>query len=173
MLLKLYIFIISFVIWCLILAYNTLLSFFCFFFIILVFSSFLLILRLEFLAYLIILVYLGGILVFFLFSSFMINLNYRSSFTSSFHYINNIYFFIFFFKIGYLFFIFIFNSVKIRDYYINFSDISFNQYGVFNQDSLIFTILYQDKWLMLIVISLILFIVIYGVVFLCYRRKLL
>src|ERR1700727_2213016 len=101
-------------IWCLILAYNTLVSFFCFFFIVFSSSLVLILLRYEFIAYLLLLIYLGGILIFFLFVCLLLNVNINIKRHKALNEVreinNNVIIWILFIKLGCIFYI-LYNNI--------------------------------------------------------------
>ena len=162
----------------LILAYNTLVAIFWLFFIVFTFCILLVFLRVEFLAYLFILIYLGGILIFFLFSTFMLNLNfnpYPSNFSLTFFAWLSFPFIIFVSK-----FVFLILSLSevislvgglLSLQYLPFLNLLGPTESVFfGRDAYIFLHLYEAKWLYLILVGFMLFFIIFGVITICHKK---
>jgi len=145
-------------------------------------GSFLFLLRLEFLAYILLLIYLGGILIFFLFASLLVNPNFtnkRYEMSDLSNSIQNLIVLLFFFKIGY--YLTCINEkicVLLFENNVSFLPVTFdthieslkNQGLFFSYDSYCFIRLYEDKAILLITVITILFFVIFGVITICYKK---
>lgn len=150
---------------------NTLISIFCFIIIILLTCLLLLQLHLEYLTFLILLLYLGGILIFFLFTALMLNNEYDYKNQNHSLSFENTFIFVFFFKI--FFWISLLNNKIIYfksiypKYYLNsyISDSFSTSNLLSNQnDVLSLIILYSEKYIFLIVLGMILLYTMIGVI---------
>lgn len=162
-LLKILIWLASYFIFYILFSLNTLISIFCFILIIFIISLILLQIQVEYLTFLIMLLYLGGILIFFLFTALMLNNEYHSNKTNTPLSVDNIIFLIFFFKCFFLLSCLNFNLCYFRSLFFNnylsvfiennyfLSDILKNQGDVLTLMSL-----YTEKSILLFILGFIL-----------------
>lgn len=132
---------------------------------------FLLLIQVEYVTYLIVLIYLGGILIFFLFTALMLNDDYRLVRVATQYSIGNILLFLFIVKFFFFFTYINFNLIRFKAYqsfeYNTFviennytiSDLFKNQGDILNLINL-----YTEKSLLLILLGLILLYTMKGVI---------
>lgn len=150
---------------------NTLISIFCFILVVFIISILLLKLHVEYITFLILLLYLGGILIFFLFTALMLNNEYNSDKIITKYSFENILLFILFFKTFYLisclnFKISLFKSLSLVQYLPTYIE---NNYFLKNftenhSDVVNFVSLYTEKSLLLIILGFILLFTMLGVI---------
>lgn len=151
---------------------NTLISIFCFIIVIIITSIFLLQLHIEYLTFLILLLYLGGILIFFLFTSLMLSNEYNSQTKSSLYSTENIVFIFLFVKIYYWVNLYNFKLCTFltfntsNNYYTNYISDNYSYIELLNNqhDVLILNSLYSNKIILLFLLGMILLFTMVGVI---------
>jgi len=140
---------------------------------------FLLYFHVEYIAFLILLLYLGGILIFFLFITLMINKEYTSSKISSTFSLENIFLFLFFIK---SFFLLSYFNCKIffliQGYYFFFyyptyisGNYSYNTFLSNKDDAFFFLSLYSEKIFYFLYLGLIFLYGMIGAVLIMYNKN--
>lgn len=151
---------------------NSLISIFCFIIIVFLISILLLQLHIEYITYLILLLYLGGILIFFLFTTLMLNNEYTSTKIVTNYSFENIILLLF---TGKLFFLISYLNQKICLFHqialsIDYSPMLiqnnyFLKHLLNNQgDVLSFISLYTEKFILIIILGIILLFTMMGVI---------